>query len=127
MLFESGWDIKHRVLHTAVQPTPLRTITIPKDEFALQGLERLNEVTDRSKGISPSALNTYVQCSLRFYFRYIARIKELVAHGKTLVVVSHDLDLVQGICERGVVMEKGRKVFDGPCREAVTFLRARNA
>ena len=62
-----------------------------------------------------------------FQRKCIARIKELVAHGKTLVVVSHDLDLVQGICERGVVMEKGRKVFDGPCREAVTFLRARNA
>ncbi|HQQ82352.1 MAG TPA: PD-(D/E)XK nuclease family protein [Cyclobacteriaceae bacterium] len=77
LLFESGWNIKHRVLQTAVQPTPLRAIEIPKDEFALQGLERLNEVTDSSKGISPSALNTYVQCSLRFYFRYIARIKEL--------------------------------------------------
>jgi CRISPR/Cas system-associated exonuclease Cas4 (RecB family) len=77
LLFESGWEVKHRILHTSVQPTRLKTIEIPKDGFALQGLERLNEVTDRSKGISPSALNTYVQCSLRFYFRYIARIKEL--------------------------------------------------
>lgn len=44
----------------------------------------------------------------------IARIQELVERGKTLVVVSHDLDLVQDICERGIVMEKGRVVFDGP-------------
>lgn len=60
-----------------------------------------------------------------FQRKCIARIKELVAAGKTLVVVSHDLDLVSDICQRGVVMEKGRKVFDGPCREAVDFLRHR--
>ncbi|MFP5417093.1 MAG: ABC transporter ATP-binding protein [Actinomycetes bacterium] len=60
-----------------------------------------------------------------FQRKCIGRIKELVAAGKTLVVVSHDLELVSDICERGVVMEKGRKVFDGPCREAVAFLRER--
>lgn len=77
LLFESGWKINHRILQTSIHPTPLQSIEIPKNEFALQGLERLNEVTDRSKGISPSALNAYVECQLRFYFRYIARIKEL--------------------------------------------------
>lgn len=61
-----------------------------------------------------------------FQRKCLARIKELVARGKTLVVVSHDLDLVQQICARGIVMEKGRVVFDGPCAEAVTFLRERN-
>lgn len=59
-----------------------------------------------------------------FQRKCIARIKELVAHDKTLVVVSHDLELVQDICSRGIVMERGRKVFDGSCREAVAFLRA---
>ena len=58
-----------------------------------------------------------------FQRKCIGRIKELVARGKTLVVVSHDLGLVSEICERGVVMEKGRKVFDGPCVDAVAFLR----
>lgn len=60
-----------------------------------------------------------------FQRKCITRIKELVAAGKTLVVVSHDLNLVADICERGVVMERGRKVFDGPCPEAVAFLRER--
>lgn len=58
-----------------------------------------------------------------FQRKCIARIKELVAQGKTLVVVSHDLGLVSEICERGIVMEKGRKVFDGPCVDAVAYLR----
>ncbi len=61
-----------------------------------------------------------------FQRKCIARIQELVSRGKTLVVVSHDLELVQQICERGVVMEKGRMVFDGTCAEAVGFLRERN-
>lgn len=60
-----------------------------------------------------------------FQRKCITRIKELVARGKTLVVVSHDLDLVADICARGVVMEQGRKVFDGPCTDAVAFLRSR--
>ena len=62
-----------------------------------------------------------------FQRKCISRIKELVDRGKTLVVVSHDLDLVQDICARGIVMEKGRLVFDGSCREAVAFLRGRGA
>ena len=62
-----------------------------------------------------------------FQRKCIRRIKELVARGKTLVVVSHDLELVQDICDRGIVMAKGKLVFDGPCDEAVAFLRAQNA
>lgn len=61
-----------------------------------------------------------------FQRKCIGRINELVAQGKTLVVVSHDLDLVSRICERGIVMERGRKVFDGPCSEAVAFLRGKH-
>lgn len=60
-----------------------------------------------------------------FRRKCIARIKEMVAKGRTLVVVSHDLNLVMEICERGVVMEHGRKSFDGDCRAAVEFLRSR--
>lgn len=58
-----------------------------------------------------------------FQRKCINRIKDLVARNKTLIVVSHDLDLVQEICTRGVVMAEGRKVFDGTCRDAVRFLR----
>lgn len=60
-----------------------------------------------------------------FQHKCLARINDLIARGKTLVVVSHNLDQMQELCERGIVMEKGRKVFDGPCAEAVAFLRSR--
>lgn len=58
-----------------------------------------------------------------FQKKCIAKIQELAAGGKTLVVVSHDLDLVSRICQRGVLLEHGRLVFDGPIEEAVARMR----
>lgn len=59
-----------------------------------------------------------------FQKKCIAKIKELVDQGQTLVVVSHDLDLVAQICERGVVLDHGNVVFDGKIRDAIAKLRA---
>ncbi|NYE94894.1 ABC-2 type transport system ATP-binding protein [Psychromicrobium silvestre] len=58
-----------------------------------------------------------------FQRKCIAKIKELAADGKTLVVVSHDLDLVAKICERGVLMDHGQVIFDGPIDDAVDQFR----
>ena len=60
-----------------------------------------------------------------FQKKCIRRIKDLVRRGKTLVVVSHDLDLIMDICERGIVMDHGSKVFDGSSVAAVAMLRNR--
>jgi len=42
----------------------------------MDALSRLSEGNSRFKGISPSALNTYIECRLRFYLRHVAKIKE---------------------------------------------------
>jgi ABC-2 type transport system ATP-binding protein len=60
-----------------------------------------------------------------FQRKCIDKIQELSEHGKTLVVVSHDLELVSRICDRGVVLEHGNVIFDGAIDSAVGFLRAR--
>ncbi len=52
------------------------------------------------------------------------RIKELTSRGITMLVVSHDMNMVRDLCERGIVIEKGNKVFDGPIDEAVARLRS---
>lgn len=52
-----------------------------------------------------------------------ALIRTMVRQGKTLVIVSHDLDMVEQLCKRGLVMSHGKLVFDGPCDQAVRFLR----
>ena len=59
-----------------------------------------------------------------FQKKCIDKIKELAGEGKTLVVVSHDLDLVSRICERGVLLEHGKIVMDGPVDDVVAKLRS---
>ncbi|MBT2596774.1 ABC transporter ATP-binding protein [Arthrobacter sp. ISL-72] len=58
-----------------------------------------------------------------FQKKCLARIQELRESGCTLVVVSHDLDMVSKVCDRGVVLRQGKKVADGPISEAVRLLR----
>ena len=62
-----------------------------------------------------------------FQRKCLDRIAQLSAEGRTLVVVSHDLDLVEKVCHRGVVLEAGRMVVDGPVQSAVARLRGSGA
>jgi len=59
-----------------------------------------------------------------FQHKCLAKIRQLHAEGKTLVVVSHDLQMVADLCDRGIVINKGTVVFDGESHEAVATLRA---
>ena len=59
-----------------------------------------------------------------FQRKCIDKIQELARDGKTLVVVSHDLDLVSRICERGILLEHGNVKFDGSIHDAVAILRS---
>jgi ABC-2 type transport system ATP-binding protein len=59
-----------------------------------------------------------------FQRKCIDKIQELAKDGKTLVVVSHDLDLVSRICSRGILLEHGNVLFDGPIHDAVRLLRS---
>lgn len=58
-----------------------------------------------------------------FQKKCLARIRELHAQGKTLVVVSHDLDMVANLCERGILLRDGKVRFDGPSKDAVEVMR----
>ncbi|MDF2563242.1 MAG: transporter ATP-binding protein [Microbacterium sp.] len=59
-----------------------------------------------------------------FQKKCLARIRELHDQGKTLVVVSHDLDMVSSLCERGILLRGGKIAFDGPSDLAVVNMRA---
>ncbi len=76
LLVESGWNVKPEILHTPIAPQPIVPIRIEKDERVLEALVRLNEGSSRFKGISPSALNSYIDCSLQFYFKQVAKLRE---------------------------------------------------
>ena len=51
-----------------------------------------------------------------------AKIKELSAQGVTMLIVSHSTSMVREMCERGIVLKKGKMVFDGPVDEAIELL-----
>jgi hypothetical protein len=54
-----------------------------------------------------------------FQSRSLERMQDFKERGKTMVVVSHDLEAVQELCDRTIVLQHGRIVFDGPAREGV--------
>lgn len=58
-----------------------------------------------------------------FQKKCIERIKLLAVSGKTLVVVSHDLDLVSRLCDRGILLEHGTVAMDGPVKDVVARMR----
>lgn len=77
LIYESGLKVERAVMHQPVQPLTIQPIVIQKDQAILDRLAQLGEEGSyKHKGISPSALNAYIECRLRFYFRYVARIKE---------------------------------------------------
>ncbi len=57
-------------------------------------------------------------------FREKCRLKfiELIAAGKTLVVVSHDMEMVRELCTRAVVINKGSLVYDGDVEGAIALV-----
>ena len=70
--YESGMPINFVKVNTPIKVERRQSITVEKDSQALQ---ILSEYTSGRKTLSPTAFSTYVQCSLRFFYRYIAKIK----------------------------------------------------
>lgn len=58
-----------------------------------------------------------------FQRKCLTRIREMHAAGKTLVVVSHDLNMVSELCERGILLRDGKVAFDGDSKQAVALMR----
>jgi ABC-type polysaccharide/polyol phosphate transport system ATPase subunit len=56
-----------------------------------------------------------------FQRKCLARIAQRIEAGTTLVLVSHDADLIERRCERVIVLDGGRVVCDGPATEAMAF------
>jgi len=59
-----------------------------------------------------------------FQRKCFKRINELREGGCTLLFVTHSLDTLMQLCDRGIVIDHGNMVFDGPAKPAVTeYLR----
>jgi ATP-dependent helicase/nuclease subunit B len=63
--------IEEKILKLPLPINLPEAVTIIKTPKILQRLEEINE-----RGFSPSALNTFINCPLDFYYKYIMRLKE---------------------------------------------------
>jgi hypothetical protein len=72
--YSGKYNIKEYSQTFTIAPSKLPDISFEKTNEVWKVLEMFT--SSGSKFLSPSALSSYMDCSLRFYFRYIARIKE---------------------------------------------------
>jgi len=71
LLYESNLNFVRKTAFSPLEPVAKMGISIQKDESTQEALKRIF-----ANGISPSALNTYLECRLKFFLRYISKIKE---------------------------------------------------
>lgn len=55
-----------------------------------------------------------------------ARMEKLITEAKLLVLVSHDLSLVESICERVIILDKGQMIYEGTASAAIAHYRNLN-
>jgi lipopolysaccharide transport system ATP-binding protein len=58
-----------------------------------------------------------------FAHRCLRRIQEFLARGKTLLLVSHSLQLIEEVCDRAIWLEKGTLRLDGHPRRVIDAYR----
>ena len=77
LLFESGLPISKQALSSPGQLAKSLPIVVAKSPEVFQLLEKYVVKQEASYSrLTPSALNTYLDCRLRFYLKYIAGIRE---------------------------------------------------
>jgi hypothetical protein len=76
--FESNYSFVYHRQQQTVQIEPTSDIIVQKEGAVWRAMQRFLQSTGKwdDKKISATALTTYLSCSLQFFFRYIAEIKE---------------------------------------------------
>ncbi|WP_314718078.1 ABC transporter ATP-binding protein [uncultured Actinomyces sp.] len=58
-----------------------------------------------------------------FQRKCLDRIRQMQEMGRSLVIVSHDLNMVKELCTRGIMLQQGKLVVDDTAEKAVSVLR----
>lgn len=56
-----------------------------------------------------------------FQKRCLGKMKGIRDSGRTVIVVSHQMNIVNSLCDLGIVLNKGKIDFNGDARESVTY------
>jgi PD-(D/E)XK nuclease superfamily len=76
LLYESKLRLHKNVMAQPIYLTTPQPISVPKKGPVLQQLKKfIRQSNGTVQHLTPSALNTYLDCSLRFYFQYLAKLK----------------------------------------------------
>ncbi|HET9569855.1 MAG TPA: PD-(D/E)XK nuclease family protein [Bacteroidales bacterium] len=75
LLMESNHTVSRFNLTSGIELTAARAITIQKTPEIIDTLNK-RFVNEGSRPISPTALNSLLECPLRFYFHYVAGLEE---------------------------------------------------
>jgi lipopolysaccharide transport system ATP-binding protein len=54
-----------------------------------------------------------------FQKKCLGRMRDISTEGRTVLFVSHNMAAIRSLCERGILLAKGQKVFEGPAGECV--------
>lgn len=114
-LYQAYYDLGAEIIRPVmpVSSSAGRSITIQKRPEVMAGLDQYLEGNEDDRYLSPSSLNTYIECPLRFYFRKIAKIREqeelleevdAIGFGNILHHTIHQL--YDGIATRGETATK---------------------
>ena len=78
---EGDLRVSQRQTSLKVSAKPVQPIQIEKSDDVWEKLlsYRLNPKNKRQQRLTPSALNTYLDCRLKFYYQYVVRLQEVDA------------------------------------------------
>ena len=76
MLYNEKFKITRRTQTFNIIPSKIPEIEIKKSDEILKILNKYIDNSKTSYYLSPTALSNYIECKLRFYFRYVAGLKE---------------------------------------------------
>lgn len=73
LIYDSNFKVNEMAISQAIEVVSDQEIVVQK-EGAVK--EKLKAYLESERSLSPSALSTYLECSLRFYFKNLLKIKE---------------------------------------------------
>lgn len=56
----------------------------------------------------------------RFQKKCLDKMKEIGEHGRTVLFVSHNLQAITRLCQRAILLDKGKVIADGPAQHVVS-------
>ena len=124
----SGFGIFHRLKHTAMNERAadlfkeLKSETRPKDLVErMSGGQRQAVALARTRLSDPKLVlldEPTAAISVRQVAEVLARIAQLRNTGHAVILVSHRMGDVFEVCDRVVVLRRGRKIADKPIRQS---------